>query len=291
MTARDSKATIKTLIKKRYAYFDHIEIWVDTETKILDRSTRQKIKKQGANVSIVPLKISPFQGEYRTKLELTQVNPQVLQILQAAFDQHACAYLIARIEFTVDWVTETPEQARTLQRLFEQYFIHRCRRRAAPPFYFENVHQDADSAGTSYFSPKDSRGLVPLIYSSRQKRRSGDQPCAHFEYRLTTTAACKRHNFRVLQDLIECDILAFMRQHVTFIAKPSKEDVGRALASAANPSRRTLERCCNDFFKQRQTTLEQIPIQQLLSWLPELHALAQKKTPAHLTKIADLFFK
>lgn len=209
-----------------------------------------------------------FNPEFKQKIELCDANKESLELLYQAIRKAGCGYFIRWVELTTDWITKSSEDARKLHKIFEQGFIHKTRQQ----YHFTNNYQSTGSDGTSYYADQKQHSIIPVLYSDKPTKHK-NQPCAHFEYKLTDAKTCKRKGFRIIQDLLDQDILDFMARQVTFAKKPSKKDVGEVvphLTDRSICSRRAYEKRCDTFLESKGKDYDSISLQELLSYLPEL---------------------
>lgn len=278
MQVRDIKPTISKLFCYHITYCDHMELWLGTNREVFDDATKAAIEARNGRVVVNERSMNPYDTEYRQKIELYQLTKESLKIVDDLLSKAACSYLIARLELAVDWITETQEDADKLRTIIETSYIHSVKN----GFFFNrdtgSNTSDRDKLGTVYFADSKIQNLVPVLYNDRKKMV--DAPTVHFEFRFLKTEGCKSNGFRVIRNVIDVDILEYMRRNVVFARLPSKEEIGSLVikneydeeyprSEQPTVSRRYKEIKCDKFFKSKNLVWG-IPIQQLFSVLPEL---------------------
>jgi hypothetical protein len=275
MKTRNIYAHLLSLAINRVMYFDRVNIWLNTNRPLINESLQETLKESGLNIEIILKPMSPFQPTWKQLLQLHQPSLLALRYIAEAIQNAACSYLINRVELAVDWITESRENADTLHRFLQESFIHKAGQR----YFFENSHSSFKRRGTSYFALKDTHHILPLIYSDRSSKLTG-QPCAHFEYRLLNTESCRSKGIVTLSQLIHYDILHFFRNNVHFHKKVSKLQVGQAIAAVESrniASRRGYEKLCDAFLDEHQLSYDMAGMQQLLQCAPALRKELETK--------------
>ncbi|WP_295406451.1 hypothetical protein, partial [uncultured Thiocystis sp.] len=93
----------------------------------------------------------------------------------------------------------------------------------------------------------------------------------------------------MLRNLLDRDLLGFMRVHVTFAAKPTKDAIGQAVPGAPLSTRRGYEKRCDRFLAEADRRYHDIPVQELLSWLPVLGETLAVNTTYDQALVKQLF--
>ena len=276
MNVREIHQFVSQRVCERYAYYDHLELWLDTQAKVFDRKARKLIAIEGATVRPYLKKMSEYNPLFRQKVEFEQVNNSTLRIIDEILLKAACGYLINRIEIAVDWVCASPQDARDLQWLIEQSFIHDDGKQQ---FHYNKFPPEvAESPVTSYFADNENHKIIPVVYSDSPKQLSGNQPCTHFEYRLCNTEVCKSKGFRVIRNLSDGDNIQFLKDHVNFVKKPSLEEVGKVVPGEPISSPSGLRKRCHKYWYDKGITYADITAQELLSHFPTLRSGVMAKS-------------
>ena len=232
MNVREINRYVSERVLERYTYYDQISLWLDTQAEIFDEKICQLIAAEGSTIRPSKKPMSKYHPSFRQRVVVEQVSQATLQIIDDALLAAGCGYLINRIELTIDWVCASAQGARELQGLIEQSFIHDNGKQR---FYYSKFKPDAAaSMGTYYFADKKKHKIIPVLYSDRRKPLSGNQPCAHFEYRLCKTDICKRKGFHVIQDLLDCQYYAVLEKQYDFRQKTHTSRGGKSCPWSAN---------------------------------------------------------
>lgn len=276
MNIRDINRYVSERVLERYTYYDQISLWLDTQAEIFDEKICQLIAAEGSTIRLSKKPMSKYHPSFRQRVVVEQVSQATLQIIDDALLAAGCGYLINRIELTIDRVCASAQGARELQGLIEQGFIHD---NGKQQFYCSNYVSDAAaSMGTYYFADKEKHKIIPVLYSDRRKPLSGNQPCAHFEYRLCKTDICKRKGFHVIQDLLDCNVMQYMKNNMTFVKKPTQVEVGKAVPGVPIGSTSGLKKRCNEYLYNQDKTFADTTAQELLSYFPTLRSGVMAKS-------------
>lgn len=276
MNVREINKFVSERVCERHTYYDHLELWLDTPAEVFDQDVRKLIEAEGASVRSYLKKMTRYNSLYRQKVEFEQVNKSTVEIINRALFDSARGYLINRVEIAVDWVCASAEAAWDLQRLIEQSFIHHDGKQRF--HYYKYKSEAPESLGTSYFADKQKHKLVPVVYSNRPKRLSGDRPCTHFEYRLCTTEVCKNKGFRVMRNLMDCDGFQFLKDNMNFVKKPSLEEVGKVVPGKPINSLSGLRKRCHEYWHVQSKSFVDTTTQELLSHFPKLRPGVMEKS-------------
>ena len=268
MSLRELQTTLARLCGPLDAYYDRVDLWVDSDRTVFDEKTQEKIRQSGADIDIHMRRMTCYETSMRQIIRLSQPTHETLRLVERRLNRRQHHYLISHVECAVDWIAASRLEAEQLLQLIEVHLIYST----GEGIYYDCV-SEKDSR-TIYFADRKTKKTIPVLYYTETKRDRG--PRVHFEIRMVNTRACKDNGFTVLQNLLDTDISAFVKKKITFAAKPTKLQLGKILATQEGQprtlSRSTYSRHCDNFLKEKlgviPSAYANIPMQQLLHPLP-----------------------
>jgi hypothetical protein len=121
-------AEITGKIKDKKLYFDRVRIWFDTK---VPPGTRNALKRYCGGLKRRTKPMRYRRGGVRVEDPKWLSSWDLLQPTNKAFEylrqRTAGEYLINYVEITLDWITDTREDARALQQFLEGHLIKRWR--------------------------------------------------------------------------------------------------------------------------------------------------------------------
>lgn len=287
MIIREIKPFLRALFYERLTYIDRANIWLDTDRQVISKRTMKAIRALGKEIKVIVRPMNEFQPEWKQIVQLYQVTPEILALIDEDIRNAACDYMINRVELTLDWTTPTMKQAKKLHFFLRKCFIHQ----SGKAYYFENLPKnkesdsnaefDDDYLGTSYFADKKKHKIIPVIYSDKRSKING-KPCTHMEYKLSSARLCAKKQIVTIRQLMEYDIVAFFKENVTFSKMPSLEKVGMAICEQekkpSKKTRRGYEKDGKKYFDSLSWNEKRACLQKLLQDYPKASKYIERRS-------------
>jgi hypothetical protein len=308
MKTYEVKKHLSTLITHRERYFDRVHLWLDTDRRVFSQAEEQAIRDstQGTGEVRAEFLFKPMdicQPHFKCKIELHQPTRETFQLLDDKIAQAGCGYVINYVEVAADFNTGTWEKADQLHEFIRRSLVYR----AGTQYPFD-IRSGTDPArlGSTYFNDLyKPRSITPVFYSDRLK--ISGKPVGHLEYRLDGSGNCERYHLTTLKQLMNYDMRGFFQKLVEFRKMPSKYDIGLALTKAearrqakfkagmsdapeAQKSRWAYEMRCNRFLAKQGIDYDTVPLQRLLSWVPEAGASLMEKSRTYHDTVMNVLF-
>jgi hypothetical protein len=219
-------AEIVAKIKGKKPYFDRVRVWFDTkvppELPHIGKPFCGRKTKKGTQPMSYQIGGRWFEDpQWLSSWDLFQPTNDAFEYLR---DHTEGDYLINYLEITLDWITDTHEDARALQRFLEGHLIKQRRGQQHCLKY----------RGTFYIGSRLPHGYTRLdVYSDRpSKVAEGNTPCCHVEWTLQGSRRIKTYKdvkIKEFDDLLTFNHRTFWGSHLILRDIISLEIFGKTL--------------------------------------------------------------
>lgn len=286
----EQQREIRHRIEKVCPHIDQVKFSFDSNRSLFTKLEWNQLKKLCKDAQIYPIKERDCRANlWKQKLVLLQPQRECLILLKKILSNKLYACNVSYVEVTIDWITETRQDARYIHNVFNLSLV----RRSGPQqyHYFRCGKKKSKSKSldkTTYFTPKGSTTRV-VVYSDHDSKMVEGQPCAHLEIRFRKSDMCSTKRLSTLNELIDLDILELFRSTIHLFPRPTKSALGAYLAKLQNSRAKTPQgyiKICNQFTEElcrsisqeeRPKTYKEIPLQLLVNEEPELYRLLNSK--------------
>ncbi len=232
--------SIEKLLEKindKIPYIDRVHVWFN---KNIPKLNLNLLNKTAGSIKIRK-GVMTYQDKNGTwyknwsgtyKLEILQPTRKTFKYLEEINtqpDNHFVNY----IEFALDFITKTKEDAVEVQNFFDNCWLKR----------WHGKQKTLNTRGTSYSGQRATTNFV--TYSNRLSKVN-KLPCCHLEVRLSTKAACKNAGYGAFNDFLDCNFNSFWEKYLvlrevrdeTWIKKVFESKYGRAIQGRLNNKNR-----------------------------------------------------
>jgi hypothetical protein len=151
------------------------------------------------------------QARYRQRLQLRQPKAEALMTLSKLTGVH-----VNGVEVSLDWTFDDAYQLEEADWLVRSHWVKRWHRKQK----VTATHRVA------YWAAKGARN-VPVMYSDRPSRITGEQYCLHLDWRISGKEALQRVKLGSIRDLLSFDLHQFWRTRLLLYAVDLRK-LGRA---------------------------------------------------------------
>ncbi len=214
---RDSFEWAKNAVLRSTSYIDTVKVYVDR--KIDDAEKIWLDERCGSIREIGPLRY--HEARWKDGIVLHQPSAEALAYVSDGFDSH----LLSRADVSLDLITGTFVDARSLQDYLEPRLLQKWRRGKQPV---------VKTRGTLYYKRAGGRNNL-VVYSDRLSKIEVGRPCVHIEWRMERAAAIKTSGIASTDDLTKIDLKKLLRDRLSLRDLLSDEELqklGRAIQGA-----------------------------------------------------------
>jgi hypothetical protein len=192
------------------AYFDRVQAWLP---RALTSADLHKLSEQcGGGVYCRKQRAKwDRHGRYRHRLQLRQPQPEVFAFLSQLKGVH-----LNGLEVSLDWTFNDAYQLEQADWLVRSHWVKR----------WHGKQQVKAKHDTQYWAGKGGRN-VPVCYSDRPSRITGEEYCLHLDWRISGKEALQRVGIGSIQNLLSFDFHQFWRTRLLFYAVDLRK-LGRA---------------------------------------------------------------
>jgi hypothetical protein len=275
----EQQRELRHRIREIIPHYDRIELRFDSNDEIFNCKEWSQIQEHCHQASWHIIEKRKFSHRWKKKLTLLQPTTECLKLIKSILAGKYYACLVSYVEVTLDWITDTREDAQYIHDFLNVSVVKRSGKKQ---YYYhqyskvQKLSQDGKPFRTTYFAPANSN-VVFVIYSDRGSKMREGKPCAHFELRLKGAETCSRYGLYTLNELIDKSILTLFRKMVHLFPQPTKLDIGRFLANQNKPTDMTPQgyiKVCDRFLKEcGMAKFKTLTLQRLLMENPSLYKL------------------
>jgi hypothetical protein len=192
------------------AYFDKVQAWVPQ--RLSGAALEQLQQHCGGRLDV--RNWTPKwdrEGRYRQRLQLNQPKPQALKQLSRIDGAH-----VNFVEVSLDWTFDDYHQLEEADWLIKQHWVK--------PWHGKQEVREAKS--TRYWAQRGARN-VPLSYSDKASRITGEEHCLHMDWRVVSYEAVQRIGIEEAEDLCGYDLPEFWQKRLLLYAVDERK-LGRA---------------------------------------------------------------
>ena len=286
----EQQREIRHRIEKVCPHIDQVKFSFDSNRVLFAKEEWTQLKKLCKDARIYSIKEREGRANlWKQRLVLLQPLRECLILLKKILSNKLYTCIVGYVEVTIDWITETRQDARYIQNVFNLSLVRRSGQQQYHYFRCGKKKSKSKSLDkTTYFTPKGS-SIGVAMYSDHDSKIVDGQPCAHLEIRFGNAAVCSTKKLSTLNELIELDILELFRSTIHLFPRPTKSALGAYLANLQNSKAKTPQgyiKICNQFIEElcrsiskeeRPKTYKDIPLQLLVNEEPELYRLLKSK--------------
>jgi len=183
------------------AYFDRVQVWL---AQALTRAELHKLSEQCGGGIYYKNERPKWDrhGQYRQRLQLRQPKAEALMLLSKLKGVH-----LNGVEISLDWRFDDAYQLERADWLVRSHWVKR----------WHGKQQVKAKHDTQYWAGKGGRN-VPVVYSDRPSRVSGEEYCLHLDWRISGKEALCRVGIGSAQDLLSFDLHQFWRTRLLLYA-------------------------------------------------------------------------